>query len=99
MSMVLGDKLLGAGRDPREALAGLTDFALVEVEAGFLRDTCRQAVYPKPTSAEPAHGEVEGRKTDSVRSKIAKKATWVIKPRQCCLRASTGSDCPTCMAP
>lgn len=99
MSVVLGDKLLAAGRNVREALAGNGDFALVEVSAGFLRQQCHLAVCPKPTTLAPAHGEIEGRKTDSIRLRMAKMATWVIKPHHCCLRASQGTDCPTCSAP
>lgn len=96
MSVILGDRLLASGRVKGAALAGHSDFAVAEVGVGFVREQCNQIVYPKPTPAEPEHAHVEGRKTDAVRKRMARSAAWVIGPQECCLRTSSGADCPTC---
>jgi len=96
MSVILGDRLLHSGRAKEAALAGHDDFALAEVSVELVRGQCHQIVYPRPTPAEPEHAHVEGSKTGAVRKRMAKDAAWVIRPQECCLRASSGADCPTC---
>jgi hypothetical protein len=79
MSVVLGDDLLASGRQPENALAGNANHFLASILAGLARE-CRQLVCRRPTAAEPAHAEVVGKKTASVRNQFARAARWIIPP-------------------
>jgi hypothetical protein len=79
MSVALGDDVLAAGREPVTVLAGHDDFFLASVRAALAR-SLKQGIVRRPTQVEPAHAEVLGRKTDSVRRKFARAAVWVIAP-------------------
>ncbi len=80
MSVVLGDEILAAGREPSSVIDGHEGFYLASLTAGLAR-SLGQGVVRNPTPDEPAHAEVFGKKTDSTRKKLAKAATWVIGPR------------------
>ena len=79
MSVVLGAEVLAAGRDPQSVIAGHDDFCLAAVTAGLAR-SLNQGITRKPLADEPAHAEVFGKKTDSVRKRFARAAIWVIRP-------------------
>lgn len=79
MSVVLGDDVRAAGRTSESALTGCAGFALASFTAGLARST-EQGIMRKPLPEEPAHAEVFGRKTNSVRRTLAKGCTWVIAP-------------------
>ena len=79
MSVVLGDDLLAAGRPPKSALADCAGFALASLAAGLARST-GQGIMRAPLPEEPAHAEVFGPKSGSVRRALAKGSTWVIAP-------------------
>ena len=81
MSVVLGQEVLNAGRDPQSVLAGHQGFYLASVTAGLAR-SLKQAIARRPVPEEPAHAEVFGKKTKSVKRKrkLAKAATWIIGP-------------------
>ena|SRR5688500_5066970 len=79
MSVVLGDELLAQGRTPDSALADCTAFALASFTAGLARSK-GQGIMRKPQPEEPAHAEVFGLKSNSVRRALAKGSVWVIAP-------------------
>lgn len=79
MSVVLGQEVVAAGRDRYSVIAGNDNFCLASVTAGLAR-SLNQGIVRKPRDIEPAHAEVFGRKTDGVRKRFAREATWVIGP-------------------
>ncbi len=79
MSVVLGKEVLAANRGPESVLTGLDGYGLVEFTAGLARES-GQSVIRAPTQQEPAHAEVVGKKTGSVRRKLARSSTWIIPP-------------------
>jgi len=79
MSVVLGDEVLAASRQPSSVVAGHPDFCLAAVSAGVAR-LLKQGISRRPLEEEPAHAEVFGNKTDSVRKGFAKAAVWIIGP-------------------
>lgn len=79
MSVVLGDEVLAAKRDPTEVIAGHEGFGLASVTAGLAR-LLNQGIARRPLPSEPAHAEVFGDKPRSVSRKFAKAASWVIEP-------------------
>lgn len=81
MSVVLGKEVIAVSRLPESVLEGHQGFALAEISAGLARSV-GQGIVRKPEDYEPAHAEVFGRKTDSIRRKLAKGSLWVIRPDQ-----------------
>jgi len=80
MSVVLSDTLEKLGRPMESALIGHGDgFSLASITAGLAREST-QGVAREPTTEEPAHGVVFGRKSKSIRSKLAKSSEWVVPP-------------------
>lgn len=70
MSIALGDTLTRDGRQPSELLKNHPGYRLVSFTAEFLR-SLRQGLIRSPKSDEPAHGEVTGQKSDSIRKKMS----------------------------
>ncbi len=79
MSVVLGDEVLAAGRDPASVLTGHDGFALAAIPAAVVR-SCGQGVMRDPMPGEPHHALVYGYKPKSVQRRFAREATWVIPP-------------------
>ena len=79
MSVALGEDVLNAGRTAESVIAGNESFGLVSFPAGLARAK-DQGVMRKPTAEEPAHAEVFGKKTGSVKKAIAKECEWVVAP-------------------
>lgn len=79
MSVILGDQVLAEGRTPESILQGFIGFSLVSINAG-LAWVRGQIVIREPVLEEPAHAEVIGKKTGSVKSAFAKQSTWVVPP-------------------
>lgn len=79
MSVLLADVVTDSGRTAEDVLVGHSGYSLVCFCAGFARQ-CGQGVARDPNSDEPAHAVVFGKKTGSVRSRLAKAASWVIYP-------------------
>jgi hypothetical protein len=75
MSVVLAAETSG----PENALAGHPGYALASFTAGMARE-CSQGVARDPLPHEPAHALVSGRRTGSVRNRLAKGSTWVVPP-------------------
>jgi hypothetical protein len=75
MSVVLAAE----SRGPESVLAGHEGYALASFSAGLARE-CRQGIARDPLPEEPAHAVVFGRKTGSVRSRLAKGSVWVAPP-------------------
>ncbi len=77
MSVALADSC----DEPATVLQGHEGFALAGMTAGFLRQHS-QKIVRKPTPEEPWHAVVIGKKTDSLRKKLAKlPEIWVVNPR------------------
>lgn len=81
MSVTLGSEVINAGRQPTDVLANLSGFCLASVKAFVVR-SLGQGIVRKPLPFEPAHAEVFGKKTDSIRKNMATQATWIIGPPQ-----------------
>jgi hypothetical protein len=79
MSVCLESVVWSSGREPRDVLAGHGGFSLAAITAGLARE-CGQAVLRDPLPDEPAHALVAGKKTRSVRRKMATGAEWVVPP-------------------
>lgn len=79
MSVVLADAVTASGRSSDAVLAGHEGFALAAITAGLAR-SCEQGVAREPLPDEPAHGLVFGRKTDSVKKKLARGSRWIVPP-------------------
>lgn len=79
MSVLLAAVMQETGRGAEHALAGNEAFALAAITAGLARK-CDQAVARDPVPDEPAHAVVVGRKTNSVRRKMARAAAWIVPP-------------------
>jgi len=79
MSVVLGQMVLEADRDADSVIAGHNNYCLASITAGLAREL-QQGITRSPLSEEPAHAEVFGNKSRSVRRRFAKEATWVIGP-------------------
>ena len=65
--------------NPEATLAGHPGFALVSFTAGLAR-SFGQRIVRDPTPEEPAHALVDGRKTDGIKRRLARAATWVVPP-------------------
>ncbi len=79
MSVVVGDLVLAAGREPGTVLTGHEGYALATFTAGLAR-ACGQGVARDPTTKEPAHALVFGPKPKSVQRRLAKESVWLVPP-------------------
>jgi hypothetical protein len=79
MSVVLAEMVTESGRGPAAVLTRHEGFALAAITAGLVR-TCEQGVTREPLSDEPAHAVVFGRKTDSIKKKLARGSRWIVPP-------------------
>lgn len=76
MSVVIAAEALG----PDAVLAGHEGYALAAFTAGLAR-ACGLQITRAPTEDQPAHALAAGRKTDSVRRRLARGSQWVVPPR------------------
>lgn len=67
------------GVGPSDIVEGMHGYAVAAFSAGLAREL-EQAVSRVPQEGEVAHGHVTGRKSCSVRKKLAKNATLVFRP-------------------
>jgi hypothetical protein len=79
MSVVMEDTLRDEGRGAEELVAPYPGFGLVSLTAGLCVEE-EQEVRRLPVDAEPAHGEVLGKKTKGRSRRFAAAADWVIRP-------------------
>lgn len=75
LSVVMAEH--GLGYD--HVLAGHEDYKLASVTAGLAREL-NQAIVRKPEPDQPAHAEVVGKKTGSVKNRFARDAVWLVAP-------------------
>ena len=75
MSVLLGQE---AG-PPENALVDYQGYALASFTVGLAR-ACGQGIARDPTSDQPAHVLVFGRKTKSVKRRLTEGSQWVIRP-------------------
>jgi hypothetical protein len=75
VSVYLEDKLTEESREPVSVLAGYPDHSLA---ASIVRTVRResQEVVRSPTDAEPAHGDVVGKKSTTCAERIALATSW-----------------------
>lgn len=73
--------IFGAGSSIEAALLGLPYFGIAAITAGLARQK-NQGVRRAPLADHPDHGEVFGKKTDSVRKAFARNAVWIRLPTQ-----------------
>ena len=87
MSIAIGDTLEKEGLEPDSVLIGHENFSLVSFPAKIPRDK-KLGVIRKPIEedleqgvvADPAHGEVVGKKTNGVKRYLKDNAEWYIEP-------------------
>jgi len=75
MSVVLAAESKGSD----SVLAGHVGYALAAFTVGLARQ-CQQGIVRDLLPDEPAHALVFGRKTRSVRNRLAQATTWVVAP-------------------
>lgn len=68
--------LIANGLDHTFSLKGYTNFALVAFPASAARDK-QLAVIPKPLNDNPAHTEVNGKKSYGVQKHLVRSCDWV----------------------
>lgn len=73
--------IVGVESSIEAALRGLPSFGIAAITAGLARQN-NQGVRRVPLPDHPDHGEVFGRKTDSVRRAFARNAVWIQLPTQ-----------------
>jgi hypothetical protein len=79
MSVLLGEEVLNSGRSPESVLTAYEDFSLVSFSAQLAREI-GQGIIRKPIPDEPAHAEVFGKKTASVKKAFSRRCEWVLPP-------------------
>ena len=79
MSVVLGQEVLAEGRTTDSVLDGYDEFGLVSFPAELAR-VAGQGIMRRPLAEEPAHAEVFGKKTRSVKKALAKNCQWLVAP-------------------
>lgn len=79
MSVFLAYIVFNSGREAKSVLAGHDDYGLATFTA-FLARQKGQAIVRRPLPDEPAHAEVVGKKTGSVRRALARNCEWLIPP-------------------
>lgn len=79
MSIVLGDGLREANRDPETVVQSYPGYGLVAIQAGEARAQ-EQRILRSPDPDEPAHGDVWGEKPGRVQRQLAKCAQWIVQP-------------------
>lgn len=85
MSVVLGDTLAALGREPGKLpdetswINVAEDWGVAALEARYLTQEEEQVILRTP-NAEPAHGDVRGKKGSSRRKRIKKHAWWICQP-------------------
>ena len=79
MSVYLADEVIASGRSAESVLVSYPDCGLVALRADTIREL-NLTIRRHPLTGEPAHAEVCGKKSKSVRRKLAEAAQWVIPP-------------------
>lgn len=79
LSVLLAAVVRESGRGPADVLSGFTGYFLASLTAGDAR-RCGQGIARTPEPDEPAHASVFGRKTKSIKRKLADAAGWIIGP-------------------
>jgi len=82
LSVTIAEDVLTSGRTPENIVEEFPNFGLLGITAGNAR-ACAQIIYRLPENDEPAHAEVYGNKTKSVKRKLKEEALgrgWVVFP-------------------
>lgn len=67
------------GRTAEDILRPFTGYGLASLTAGQARG-CEQAIGKDPLPNDPTHGYLAGRKTQSIKKRLAAACQWVIPP-------------------
>lgn len=78
LSVVLASLLQKQGRTVDSVLEGYPGRSLCSVTAGLVRANGQGVIADTRPPHDPAHGLVIGKKTKSIRSRLARAALWVI---------------------
>jgi hypothetical protein len=73
--------IFGVESSVEATLGGHSGFGIGAITAGLARQN-NQGVRRDPLADHPDHGEVFGKKTDSVRKSFARNAVWIRLPAQ-----------------
>lgn len=79
VSVALRIELVARNLGPADLLSGWDGYGVVSLPVAFLRE-CGLGVVCDPTSGEPWHALVWGNKSPGTRKKLARAATWIIRP-------------------
>jgi hypothetical protein len=79
MSIAIDDTLRELQISPKSVLIGHDGFSLAAFPAKVPREN-EQGIMRKPLENDPAHGEVFGKKTKSVKKALANNSHWFIEP-------------------
>lgn len=91
LSVTLERPLLDSGMKHTDAIAGNAGFGLARLCAGFVRHNLKpaQAIVREPTSEDPFHALIAGKKEKKAAKKMALAATILIQPT---IEKPTASD-------
>ena len=81
MSVLLGDMVVSGGRTADDIIAEHPGHGVVSFTAGLAREL-KQGVMKVPLDNEPAHAEVFGKKTSSVKKALVRRSHWIIRPSE-----------------
>lgn len=82
LCVAIAEEVLNSGRSPESIVEEFPNFGLLGITAGNAR-ACAQIIYRLPENDEPAHAEVSGKKTNSVKRKLLEEAQergWIVTP-------------------
>lgn len=80
MSVFIADVEIESGTTPTDILTGYEGWGLAAVTVAVVR-SCGLRIVRAPEPDRPGHAHVIGKKTGSIRSKLAKSAEWIVEPR------------------
>lgn len=79
MSVHLAQVAEQHGLGPEDLLADFPGFAMVGITAAAVREL-GLIIQRKPEQHDPTHAEVYGKKTKSVRKRLAISSCWIVRP-------------------
>ena len=79
LSVLIERLVKESGRTVDDVMDSYDGYFLASINSGDARQL-GLGIEHTPTTEEPAHGSVHGKKTKSVKSKLAKRAQWVVAP-------------------
>lgn len=87
LSVAIGVVLERHNRRPEDVIAKFPGYGLYRLTAGFVR-SLGLGVVLDPTDEEQWHGSIYGKKTGSIKARLAVNGEWVVRPAE----PASGSD-------